>query len=335
MDNRLKREIMKQYSERFAEKVASGFFTGSDRMKSKDVMAAQEIRQVNLFVVKNLYDQWQREADQLKSPYFDYSSEAVREAMQNFMNTLSHHISLDRDTYLKLLEKSTEETLVLIFSPYDFYYRLMTEYDRDEIPARYLSYVRKYIKINPYLLQHMLDILDERKKEIVEKSEIQELLDKALERTSESPEDVDPYIAKFSSYEPLSLEEIYGEEKERGIRKKPAEEKEESAGKKTEKPHKPTLNDLLQKDEVPTLADMHRKAKIEDIKKSLSINQRYMFVNTLFNGNEEAFNRTIEHIESVGSSEEAVSFLTHKFSNWDHDSDEVAEFIQLVRRRHT
>ncbi|MEJ2004962.1 MAG: hypothetical protein P8X57_08385, partial [Cyclobacteriaceae bacterium] len=130
MDNRLKREIMKEYSSRFAEKVASAFFSDNDKMESKDVMSAQEIRQVNLFVVKNLYDQWQREADQLKSPYFDYTSDEVREAMQDFMNTLSHHISLGRDTYTELLKKSTEETLVLIFSPYDFYYRLLSEYDR-------------------------------------------------------------------------------------------------------------------------------------------------------------------------------------------------------------
>lgn len=333
MDNRLKRDMMKEYSQRFADKVASAFFSSKDRMESRDVMTAQEIKQVNLFVVKNLYDQWQREADQLKSPYFDYSSEAVQEAMQNFMNTLSHHISVNRETYTELLEKSTEETLVLIFSPYDFYYRLLTEYDREEIPVKYLTYVRKYVKINPYLLQHLLDILGEQEKKQISKTEIQQFLDKALERTSESPEDVHPFIAQFSNYEPLTLEEIYGEEKDRTIRKKTPGES-NSVNSKPEKPHKPTLNDLLHKDEVPTLADIHRKAKIEDIKKSLSINQRYMFVNTLFNGNEEAFERTIEHIETVESSEEAISFLTHKFSNWDHDSEEVAEFMQLVKRRH-
>ncbi len=333
MDSNIRRDVMKDYSKRFAHKIADDFFADHDKIASKDVMNVQEIRQVNLFVVKNLYDQWQRESERLRSPYFDYSSSEVKDAMQEFMNKLSHHISLNRETYVELLEKSTEETLLLIFTPYDFYFRLLSEYDRDEIPAGYLSYVLKYVKINPHILRNMLEIIGERDLELVEKSQINELLDKSLERTKESPEDVDQYIEKFSGYVSLSLEEIYGEDKKKEVKKSPEpapeKKKEKSGG------HKPTLNDLLQKDEVPTLADIHRRAKIEDIKKSLSINQRFMFVNTLFNGSEEAFDRTVEHIESVSNSEEAISFLTHKFSNWDHDSEEVAEFLQLVKRRHS
>jgi hypothetical protein len=333
MENTLRRDIMKEYSRKFAEEVSGKFFADHDKLESKDVMKAQKIRQVNLFVVKNLYDQWQREADRLKSPYFNYTSSEVQEAMQNFMNTLSHHIALDRTTYLELLEKSTEETLVLIFTPYDFFLRLLKDYDHNDIPVKYLSYVRKYIKINPFLLQHLLDILDEQGKSEINKNEIQEWLDKALERTNESPEDVEPYLAQFSEIQPLTLEEIYGDERDRNKVKKENDKPDKQEEKKSM--HKPTLNDLLQKDEVPTLADLHRKAKIEDIKENLSINQRYMFVNNLFNGSEEAFNRTIEHIESVATSEEAISFLTHKFSNWDHESQEVAEFLDLVKRRHT
>ena len=296
-------------------------------------MNVQEIKQVNLFVVKNLYDQWQRESDELRSPFFDYSSPEVKEAMQAFMNKLSHHISLDRKTYGELLEKSTEETLLLIFTPYDFYFRLLSEYDKDEIPVSYLSYVLKYVKINPHILRNMLEIIAERNLEKVGKGQMNELLDKSLERIAESPEDVEQYIEKFSGYVPLSLEEIYGEDKKKEAT--PAQAAVEEKKKEKITGYKPTLNDLLQKDEVPTLADIHRRAKIEDIKKSLSINQRFMFVNTLFNGSEEAFDRTVEHIESVSNSEEAISFLTHKFTNWDHDSEEVSEFIQLVRRRHT
>ena len=334
MDNRIKRDIMKDYSRRFSAKVADMFFDKKERMESKDIMGVQDIRQVNLFVVKNLYDQWQREATGLKSPFFDYSAPAVREAMDNFMNTLSHHISLDRANYMALLEKSTEETLILIFTPYDFYYRLLTEYDQDEIPVTYLSYVKKYIRLNPYILQHLLDVVDKEDLEFIPRDRIQELLDKALEKTSESPEDVEPYISQFSTYEKVTLEEIYGEEKDRSVRKQSSSD-ENKPEKTRERSHAPTLNDLLQKDEVPTLADMHRKARIEDIKKSLSINQRFMFINTLFSGNEESFERTIAHIESVSSTDEAISFLTHKFTNWDHDSEEVEEFMQLVRRRHS
>ncbi|MCA6074218.1 hypothetical protein [Fulvivirga sedimenti] len=333
MDSSIRRDVMKDYSKRFANKVADDFFADHEKIASKDVMNVQEIKQVNLFVVKNLYDQWQRESDELRSPFFDYSSPEIKEAMQVFMNKLSHHISLNRKTYGELLEKSTEETLLLIFTPYDFYFRLLSEYDKDEIPVSYLSYVLKYVKINPHILRNILEIIAERNLEKIEKGQINELLDKSLERTAESPEDVEQYIEKFSGYVSLSLEEIYGEDKKKEIRKAPDQAEEKKKEKNTG--HKPTLNDLLQKDEVPTLADIHRRAKIEDIKKSLSINQRFMFVNTLFNGSEEAFERTVEHIESVSNSEEAISFLTHKFTNWDHDSEEVSEFIQLIRRRHS
>ncbi len=98
-------------------------------------------------------------------------------------------------------------------------------------------------------------------------------------------------------------------------------------------PEKSMLNDILSHDQRETLADQHQNARIKNIRKHLSINQRFMFINALFQGDEQAFDRTLEHLETVSSSDEAISFLTHKYTNWDESSEEVQEFLQIVHRR--
>lgn len=416
-----KKALFQSYSSKFTDRVTAEYFARAPRVESKDVMSVQSIKQVNLFVVKNLYDSWQRESGKLRSPFFNFQSPKVQAALQTFMNTLSHHVSLDKDTYTELLQKSTEETLSLVFHPYDYYYALLKGYEAESIPISYLEYIAKYIKTNGHILEHMLEVMKEERLESLAKDRVQWLIDQALQRTNEDPVDVDPFITEFSQVIPLHIDDIYGDgprawEKEESNEaeeqhpepqesqpaeeevfmdpgnetaqnsedeidisepvdagsteevstdvaedpnpdapesreiefpepnlhlsddhKKPGKNLAEALANRVDysfdTPEKSILNDILSHDQGESLADKHQKTKIESIKKSLSINQRFMFVNALFQGDEQAFERTLEHLESVDNADDATSFLTHKFSHWDIASDEVQEFLLLIHRR--
>ncbi len=113
-----KETLFSEYSQQFADRITGEFFARNNRVTSKTIMEVQSIKQVNLFVIKNLYDQWQRETANLRSPFFDYDNPDVQTALQSYMNTLSHHISLDQTAYQELLRKSVAESLNLVFYPF-------------------------------------------------------------------------------------------------------------------------------------------------------------------------------------------------------------------------
>jgi hypothetical protein len=321
------------------------------------------------------------------------------------MNSLSHHVSLDKETYEALLRKSTVETLSLIFHPYDYYYDLLKNYEADAIPVKYLEYISKYIKTNGHILKHMLEVLQAEGFTELAKDKVQWLIDQALQRTNEDPADVDPFIEDFSRVIALHLDDIYGSGKgprswedssaqevdetteEDSVEENSVEEESQpeeahdsneetpqettqeednevqretifpvpnlhlsedhkKAGKNLaealanrvdysfETPEKSILNDILSHEQGETLADQHQKSRIQDIRKSLSINQRFMFINSLFNGDEQAFDRTLDHLETIENEDDAMSFLNHKFSNWDLATEEVQEFMLLIQRRY-
>jgi hypothetical protein len=93
------------------------------------------VRQLNLLVLRQLLGRWQHEAQNLRSPYFDFEAEAVRAALTQFMNVLSRHIRLDRAALEPLLAQATADALLLAARPAQAFERLLLPADADE-PVR-------------------------------------------------------------------------------------------------------------------------------------------------------------------------------------------------------
>ena len=75
---------------------------------------------------------------------------------------------------------------------------------------------------------------------------------------------------------------------------------------------------------------------IKDLKKSISINDRYLFINELFNGDELTYDRSVKAINAFSIYPEAEFWMKRelkiKFA-WDDKSKVVQQFIHLVKRR--
>ncbi len=98
-----------------------------------------------------------------------------------------------------------------------------------------------------------------------------------------------------------------------------------------------SLNDQLKKNEdVETVASQYGKQSIQDIKSSMGINQKFMFINLLFDGQENEFEQAIHEVESSDNLKEATSKLFDNYGNrysWDSERPEVKELFELVERR--
>src|SRR5690554_1979085 len=71
---------------------------------------------------------------------------------------------------------------------------------------------------------------------------------------------------------------------------------------------------------------------IIDLKKGVSINDRFLFQRELFNNNNHLMNNTIDILNSMESYEEAEKHIRENFT-WDFENPTVNDFITILRKR--
>ncbi|SHL19984.1 hypothetical protein [Hymenobacter psychrotolerans] len=119
MNNKDSAAFREQYGRRLATQLCDQHFGArpTATLDGPAVLRFTPIRQVNLFVVQQLLAQWTQEMARLRSPYFDFEAEDVRQALTQFMNTLSRRIKLARPTFEPLLARAITDTLAIPLDP--------------------------------------------------------------------------------------------------------------------------------------------------------------------------------------------------------------------------
>jgi hypothetical protein len=96
-----------------------------------------------------------------------------------------------------------------------------------------------------------------------------------------------------------------------------------------------SINDKLKQEETE-VATMLEEAPIRDLKKAISINDRYLFINNLFRGDENMYERSIRTINGLNIYPEAQYWIQRELKvklSWEENSEPVKLFDQLVKRR--
>ena len=84
------------------------------------------------------------------------------------------------------------------------------------------------------------------------------------------------------------------------------------------------------------VAHLLENTHIKDLRKAISINDKYLFINELFGGDESLYDRSIKQIQSYSILPEATFWIQRELKiklNWSADNEVVQLFDQLVRRR--
>lgn len=96
-----------------------------------------------------------------------------------------------------------------------------------------------------------------------------------------------------------------------------------------------SLNDRLK--QVKTeLFEALKEAPIKDLRKAVGINDRFLFIDDLFRGDEAMYERSIKTINSFNIYPEAEYWIIRELKvklGWDTESKTVQHFDQLVKRR--
>jgi hypothetical protein len=95
------------------------------------------------------------------------------------------------------------------------------------------------------------------------------------------------------------------------------------------------LNERL-KEQTREIAQKLQDVPIKDLRKAIGINDRYLYINELFNGDEAMFERSVKTLNQFSILPEAEFWMQRELRiklGWKEDNTLVQQFVQLVRRR--
>ena len=72
---------------------------------------------------------------------------------------------------------------------------------------------------------------------------------------------------------------------------------------------------------------------VKDVRSAISLNDRILFINKLFDEDPMAFQTAIGRINSLESLEQVIDYINEEHSDWNLESDTVYRFMMAVRRK--
>ncbi len=370
MTSKLDLKAISTYSNHFSEKICDQFFAQKEKISGAEILNISAIEQVNVFSIRGLYENWRNTAQAFKSPFFDFENEKVKAALADFMNIVSQNIAVKKADFLPILTKATAETLTLALSPNEYYEGVLRDLPDFKCTKENANQIKKYIRINLPLIEKFTKNFDENDSIFTNHAlSVMEVLTNEVEL-----DDTNSILAQFSEIIPCEKGQFYKNKTDDTIEPKaetssffdeivqkqntnttPETIVEKTVAKIVEIPDaKPigkieptTLNEIYQSDlqtlndhhsqsETKNLADLHQNAPVQNLSGSISLNQKFVFINKLFNGDSAAFNETLQILENCASTDEAINLLKYKYApkyNWNLNSDEADELIDILRRK--
>lgn len=98
----------------------------------------------------------------------------------------------------------------------------------------------------------------------------------------------------------------------------------------------PSLNDLLKQETTEVGHKLGEAGAIKDLKKAIGINDRFVFINELFRGDEAMYERSIKTINNFSIYPEAQYWMERELKiklGWDDKKQTTQDFYALVKRR--
>ncbi len=98
---------------------------------------------------------------------------------------------------------------------------------------------------------------------------------------------------------------------------------------------KESLNDRLKQEKTEVVHQL-KESPVKDLRKAVGINDKFLFVNELFRGDEGMYERSIKTINNFHILPEAEYWMNRELKvklGWNDSKDTVQHFYSLVRRR--
>ncbi len=328
----LKQLEVDNISQKIGQSICDKTFQNYTKIDGEQLISLTNSRQVNSFIIRSLFNQWRKEVEKLESPYFDFKHEKVQEALKGFMNVLSNHISIDRHHLQPILNQAIADTILITFEPKSYLEQIL---NRIEKPQDFKLQF-KYIKTNRELFKNLVEGIGD----FDTKASILQAYD-GLQHIKVESVEADQFLEKIGSGSLINELFDVKEEPKEEPRTEPVQAattvevpEVKSIEKPTEDKHAATLNDRFEKtSKTQTLAEKLQRKVNKSIESSLTLNEKFMFQNNLFHGDNAKMKQAFSAIEQANSLQEALDQANKFNDGWDMDSEEVEAFMGVLERR--
>ncbi len=357
MNTNLDLSKIQAYSTALASKLSNAFFPGKEVINGEELLSFTSVQQLNLFIVKALFERWKDELQKLRSPYFNYEAQEVQEALNGFMNILSKNIAISKESFNPLLQKAIADIVVLSIAPVEY-----INQEFNALPVSLKSTLMdkfKYHKVHETIFKRFQEQLSSIPKAEVTQDELRgiisslpistpteeakakDLLDGLYALLQFDIKEFNPQTLKTSFQQEASrINNPFGEEIKPAVQLESIAVQKKSAEKTTLQQkigdQQLTINDSLKGSHESSIADRFSKSKIEDIKSSIPLNLKFLFINILFDGNSVDYNNALNEIEQTESIEKVKELLNRNYSEkykWANHTEEAEEFLKIIERK--
>ena len=89
--------------------------------------------------------------------------------------------------------------------------------------------------------------------------------------------------------------------------------------------------------EVKASANKTQKKPITDLKAAIGINEKFQFINELFEGNMQEYNIAINQLDSLANLHEATTYINSlkEIYRWENETPVLTHFKDLLERRYS
>jgi len=215
-----------------------------------------------------------------------------------------------------------------------------------DIVLQEIQQLYERFKLLAKLNNEVVEIQNENTKvdEIINRSE--EALNKIESISNESisiVEEEKPEIKETNINEPEDKPVVFAQENQiktetkEPLKEEKKEEFQESIGEKLQD-NQPSLNEVIAAGKPDnSIASRMQMNPISDLKVAIGLNEKFLFTNELFKGNEEEYNRAISKLnqmEGLNSALEILNSLKLRYQ-WNDNPDAYETLFDLVKRRYS
>lgn len=156
------------------------FFKTKSFITGDEIVAFASHKQVNHFILFQIYQDWNTFQSKLQHPFFDFKHEEVKKAMVEFHNVLSRHIKVERSEFRGMVEKAIYNNLKLIINPAECFANFFFQ-SKESIPITLFEKYANYFVDFDFIISSILSYHKKNNLQIVEKKVFVEKIDRVVQ----------------------------------------------------------------------------------------------------------------------------------------------------------
>lgn len=297
MSEKVTHENLKKYATEFCAITLAKAYSGKETLNGHELLKLTPVRKINQYLVSRLSAHWNGQLQNFSSPYFDFGSPEVKQALEHFSNVVSQHIALRREHLSPWLQDIVEKTLSPLAS------------------GQVLSETEEEL-VRQFSITHPL-VIDSPKPDPV---------------TTAIPKSVS-FFNLIEEEQEIKPEEPPVAARPQEAKSTPTPRPAASTG----LPESINSRFRVETPGVSTETNYGSvKLKLESIGQSISLAHRFMFVGQLFKGDFDAFSQSIKTLDNSPDWETAQSYISKNLAeryDWDLKNEVVVELVTLVKRK--